>query len=226
MNRACHPESMRYSRAAPSPRYAELQRLYRDMHERGEPFLNMPPEKTLTGLSLPPQAGRIKRLIEATGARTVLDYGSGKGLQYRLADFRDAEGRRWPGIVDYWGVDYVGCYDPGFAPFSRIPTETFDGVISTDVLEHCPEEDMPWILGEIFGFARRFVFANVACYPATKRLANGENAHCTIRPGAWWRGLFEATAAAHPGIVWEAWIESRVAGPEGVEVTEERAGGT
>jgi hypothetical protein len=66
-------------------------------------------------------------------------------------------------------------------PFSALPEGRFDGVVCTDVLEHCPEEDLPWIVGELFGYARLFVFANVACYPAAKKLPNGENAHCTIR---------------------------------------------
>ena len=42
------------------------------------------------------------------------------------------------------------------------PTGQFDGVISTDVLEHCPEPDLPWILDEMFGAARKFIFANIA----------------------------------------------------------------
>jgi hypothetical protein len=54
-------------------------------------------------------------------------------------------------------------------------------VISTDVLEHCPGKvNVPWIVDEMFGYATRFVFANVAVIPAGKRLPNGENAHCTI----------------------------------------------
>jgi len=217
---------MKYSRAVPSPRYAELQQLYRTMHEQGEAFLKMPPEMTFPGSSLPPQAGRIKTLIERTGARTLLDYGSGKGLQYRLKEFRDAGGRSWPGIVDYWGVGSVECYDPGYPPFSRLPGDTYDGVISTDVLEHCPEEDLAWILEEIFAFATRFVFTNVACYPASKRLPNGENAHCTVKPPDWWRELLAATAARHPGIVWETWLDVPVETPDGVQWIEQRAGST
>jgi hypothetical protein len=76
-------------------------------------------------------------------------------------------------------------------------------VISTDVLEHCPEEDMPWIVGELFAHATRFVFANVACFPARKRLPNGQNAHCTVRPLKWWRELVGKVAARHPTLLYE-----------------------
>src|SRR5262249_12432030 len=153
------------------------------------------------------------------------DYGSGKGVQYKVS-FEDETGRGWPGVAAFWGVSAIECYDPGYAPFSRIPEGSFDGVISTDVLEHCPEEDLPWILDEIFGYARRFVFTNVACYPAAKRLPNGENAHCTVKPAAWWRELIEATAARHPGVLWETWLDVPVQTAAGVEWTQQRAGNT
>ena len=61
-----------------------------------------------------------------------------------------------------------------------------DLVVCTDVLEHCPPEDVPWIVEELFMLARKFVFANIACYPARKYLRNGENAHCTVAPVEWW----------------------------------------
>lgn len=161
---------MGYSRINPSPRYVELLELYRAMHDHGETFLGIPARETFPGKSLFLQARHIRRLVRLTNARTVLDYGSGKGLQYRPRIIRDEEGAEWPSILDYWNMDEVVCYDPCYAPYSELPTGTFDGVISTDVLEHCPEEDLPWIIDEIFGYANKFVFANVASYPASKRL--------------------------------------------------------
>lgn len=217
---------MNYSRSNPSPRYSELLRLYRTMHEEGERFLGIAPEDTFPGSSLPPQAERIKRLIKRTGARTLLDYGSGKGRQYGLPVIQDASGRSWPGIIGYWEVNQVVCYDPGYPPFSRLPSGRFDGVISTDVLEHCPEDDIPWILAEILGYATHFVFASVACYPARKRLPNGENAHCTVKPDAWWRNIFEEVAAKYPDLLWEVWIDGGVQNPNSVQRVETRIGNT
>ena len=198
---------MVYTRENPSPRYLELTSMYREMHLKGEKFLNIPADKTFPGLSLPPQAPRIKRLIEATGAQTILDYGSGKGKQYDTSPIL-IEGQEWENILDYWDIAGVTCYDPCYPPFSILPKGKFDGVISTDVLEHCPEDDIPWILDEIFSYARFFVFTNVACYPAKKRLPNGENAHCTIRPLEWWQEQVEYFAQARPDLAWEIWIQS------------------
>jgi hypothetical protein len=189
-----------YSRANPSPRYRELIGLYGRMHVEGETRLGIPADQTFPGSSLLPHLARIKTLITATEAKTILDYGAGKGLQYRPHPIV-VDGRRVAdGIAEYWDVDEVQCYDPGYAPHSARPQRRFDGVVSTDVLEHCPEEDLPWILAEIFGYAQRFVYLNVACYPARKTLPNGENAHATVRPPDWWRD--KAAAASRPGLKW------------------------
>jgi len=208
-----------YTRASPSPRYRALLEQYRHIHEHGEPHLGIAPEDTFPGESLPLQAGHIRRLIGMTGAATILDYGSGKGLQYRAQGITDGSGGveiEYPDVRSYWGVDEVHCYDPAYTPYAQLPQEQFDGVICTDVLEHCPEEDMPWIVAELFSYARLFVFANVACFPALKRLPDGQNAHCTVRPPTWWRELVRRCAASHPGIGYEfrlAYLK-RVAGEQ------------
>ena len=173
------------------------------MHTEGEKFLNVAPENTFPGISLPPEAHHIKVLVERSGALSVLDYGSGKGQQYDARNVKLATGEVVETIVDYWGIDYVHCYDPSYAKYSTLPLGPFDGVICTDVLEHCPEDDLPWIVAEIFAYAEKFVYANVACYPAMKRLPTGENAHCTVRAPEWWLDLFRGVASKFPGVMWE-----------------------
>jgi hypothetical protein len=213
---------MIYTRENPSPRYKALIEQYQILHSEGEKSLGLAAEKTFAGFSLVPQAERVKALVVATGAQTVLDYGSGKGRQYdqqliKLNGAGEAET-----IPDYWDVEEVHCYDPNYEPFSRLPESKFDGVVSTDVLEHCPEDDLPWILNEIFGYAERFVFVNIACYPAKKHLPNGENAHCTIRSASWWNDLLHSVSEKYPTVLWEAWLKSRIETPEGHNWIEQR----
>jgi hypothetical protein len=174
------------------------------MHVHGETHLGIPPEMTFPGASLPKEAVHIKRLIKQTGAKTILDYGSGKGQQYWPLAIRDDEERiEYPDIRSFWGVEEIRCYDPAYTPFNELPTGRFHGVVCTDVLEHCPEEDIPWILDELFGFAERFVYANVACFPARKRLPSGGNAHCTIKPVGWWEEQVAQVARSKPALRWE-----------------------
>jgi hypothetical protein len=202
---------MSYSRESPSPRYRQLVEMYRDMHLHGERHLGIPAKQTFDGRSLHRQLGRIKNLIRATRALSVLDYGCGKGTQYDPRPVVVAGEGRWEGVIDYWGVDEVTCFDPAYPPLSKRPVGSFDGVVCTDVLEHCPEEDMPWIVADLFSYATKFVYATVACHPARKRLPDGQNAHCTIREPQWWAQLFGEVAARHPQITWEVWLQYRTA---------------
>jgi hypothetical protein len=182
--------------------------MYADMHAHGEGGVAATAAETFGGISLAPHVHTIRRLVADTGAQNILDYGAGKAGLYDHRDFAlPGETERLESVQDYWDVDFVELYDPGYAPFSSLPQRTFDGVICTDVMEHCPEEDLPWILGEIFGYAERFVFLTIARYPALKRLPNGENAHITLQPAQWWAETIGRVAQARPQVLWQARVE-------------------
>ena len=196
---------MDYTRAQPSPKYRALTELYRRMHLEGDASRGAAPAAMFPGISLRAHVAHIRAMAAATQSQSILDYGCGKGMLYREQPFTiEGSSESWESVSDYWDVDYVACYDPSYPPFSKLPVGQFDGVICTDVLEHCPEEDLPWIVGELFGYARRFVFASIAGHPAKKQLPDGSNAHCTVRPAAWWSALFERNAAQRSGIAWQA----------------------
>lgn len=199
-----------YSRKMPSPRYTELQAMYKKMHLEGDRAMGIAPQQMFPGQSLLAQAARIKALIDRAAAKTLLDYGCGKGLQYKQRPVDVPEAGVFPSIQEYWGVDNIALYDPCFVPHSFLPKGTFHGVICTDVLEHCPEDDIGWILREIFSYAEQFVFANIACFPAKKKLPNGENAHCTIKTAEWWRGHIDTLALEFPHLRYRVWIASQV----------------
>src|SRR5262245_15172317 len=118
-----------YSRHAPSPRYFELLSEYKSMHRNGEHARRLPPERTYAGISLPRHAVAIKMLIDRHQAKTLLDYGSGKGLQYGPMNVQLPDGTKYPSIPAYWGVDELYCYDPAHEPFSTPPAGKYDGVI-------------------------------------------------------------------------------------------------
>lgn len=189
-----------YSRSNPSPDFLEMVRMYETLHEEGENLAGKTAKETFPGKMLIKHAPGIKEMIHRTGAKSILDYGSGKALGYSLRDIKLSKTLQVRSIQDYWGVDEVRCYDPGYPPFAELPEGQFDGVISTDVLEHITEPDVPWVIDEMFSYARKFVYANIACYPAVKRLPNGMNAHCTVRSPDWWAGVAHAIAMRHTGI--------------------------
>ena len=192
---------MPYSRQSPSQRYQALLEQYKQLHAEGDANRGLSSGQTYPGVSLLRHCAGIRELVQKTGADTLLDYGSGKGIAYELSPIDIPGHGRVDSLLDYWDVS-VQCFDPCYEPYSTLPQGKFSGVISTDVLEHCPEEDLGWIVAEMFSFAERFVFANIACYPAQAHLPNGENAHLTIRDPQWWQRLFETTAKGSPGVGW------------------------
>ncbi|REJ64721.1 MAG: class I SAM-dependent methyltransferase [Planctomycetota bacterium] len=202
-----------YQRKNPSPRYRELLSQYQQLHLYGDVRRNIPPEQHYAGRSLPRHAETIKQLIDHFQAKTILDYGSGKGSQYKMA-VTMKDGQRYRSIPEYWDIDSLTCYDPAYEPFAESPVGQFDGVISTDVLEHVPEDDMEWVVDEMFSLATKFLFVNAASFQALAHLPNGENAHCTIKPVEWWRELFTRVAARHPQVRYFVSIDF---GAEGAE---------
>ena len=80
-------------------------------------------------------------------------------------------------------------------------------MILTDVLEHCYQEDVKWVLTENFSLARKFVFANIACYRARQILPNGDNAHCTIRPATWCDSVLDLVASNYPEVKYCVLVE-------------------
>jgi len=96
----------------------------------------------------------------------------------------------------------VNCYDPGYAPFNNLKEGPFDGVISTDVVEHAAPFDVAWILDEMFARASSFVYVVAACYPAKKSLPGGRNAHTTLQPPHWWHQQMSLAANRYPNVDW------------------------
>jgi hypothetical protein len=83
------------------------------MHREGDAALHIPAQSMFPRISLFPQLVHVKRLIARTQSQSVLDYGAGKGLQYRTTPIRvDGDPGEWENVADYWDIDYVACYDP------------------------------------------------------------------------------------------------------------------
>jgi len=190
---------MSYSRSQPSPRYAKLMAQYQDMHRHGDKLNNLTAEQTFQGVSLRDHINAIKMVIDRSGAKSLLDYGCGKAEGYEKFNALTPDNREVRGLKAIWGIDNVCLYDPAHEPYSKRPQGSYDIVISTDVLEHCPEEDLEWIVSDIFGYSRKCVFCSVALYAAKKLLPSGENAHVTQKSAGWWLDLFERTKSIHKG---------------------------
>ena len=213
LDRECNSDSLEialesnYDRSAPSPTYLLYIDMYSKLHIDGDLENKVMPEMAYAGKSIVPWIATIKDLITLTNSKTLLDYGSGKGFQYKSMLLEDRNQMKYKSLQKYWNISEIYCYDPGYSPYQKLPRKQYDAVILTDVLEHCYQEDVKWILAEIFGLTRKFVFANIACYQARQILPNGENAHCTIRPAAWWESILHLVASDYPEVKYCVWVE-------------------
>ena len=150
----------------------------------------------------------IRELVQTTGAQSLLDYGSCKGSLYDQLGLSIQGVRAVPSVTEFLGVEEIRPYDPCAPRFTAFPAGLqFDGVISTDVLEHIPSADLPWVVEEMFWLSRKFVFAVVASFPAKKRSSSGENVDCSQRPYLWWCRTVREVAKRHRGIVYHFRLE-------------------
>ena len=117
-----------------------------------------------------------------------MDYGCGKGGLVRALQ------EKFPDIK-------VRGYDPAVEEFENLPTEKFDLVVNTDVLEHIPEDELPETVERIKSLSDN-VFFQLHHEKAVFVLPNGENAHCTIWTPQQYHDLFRkyfSTIVALPG---------------------------
>lgn len=130
---------------------------------------------------------------------TLLDYGCG-GSDYQQAGFDGDKS-----AVEFFNLKQVYLYEPARGIDQRTSA---DAVLCFDVLEHIFVFDLPRIVKELFSLTKKILIVNVACYPAHALLPNGENAHITVRPPFWWRGLFDSVASEYPDITVQLWCST------------------
>jgi len=213
LDRECNSDSLeivlerKYDRLNPSSTYLAYVDMYSKLRIDGDLKNNVCAEMVYGGKSIVPWITVIEDLIILTNSKTLLDYGSGKGFQYERMLLKDKNRMAYQSPQSYWNVSEIFCYDPGYPPYQKLPRKQYDAVILTDVLEHCYQEDIKWILTEIFSLAREFVFANIACYKARQILPNSDNAHCTIRPTSWWSRVLDLVASNYPEVKYCVLVE-------------------
>jgi hypothetical protein len=121
----------------------------------------------------------VAPLIKAHECKTLLDYGCGKGVQWK----RQPDGTM---LADQLGVE-VAMYDPGWPPVAKEPQGRFDIVVCTQVMGSVPIVDLPWFIGRLYGFAEKAVYIGERIKPVRKQL----HAHMAAqmpheKPHEWW----------------------------------------
>ncbi len=77
-----------------------------------------------------------------------------------------------------------------------------DGVACAGLLEFLPDEDVPWVIDELFASAQRFVCVAVDNVAGERQLAEGGPLVRAVRDLSWWMEHFESSARRHPDLHW------------------------
>ena len=117
--------------------------------------------KSWAGFDVVKYQRKIKDLVDHYGAKTILDYGCGKGLQYK-EKLPYAGEDNLQTFDEYLGVE-VFKYDPCVKGLRRKPGKQrkFDGVICTQVLNSIPDDDLPWVRNVLENHAVKFCFVGL-----------------------------------------------------------------
>ena len=125
------------------------------------------------------QESAVAALVRETGVKTLLAYGP-------------LDASALSGVTVTEG-------DPAY-PFTAAVQGRFGGVAAVGTLTRIPEEDVAWVLDELFAAAESFVYASVACHGTPSNDAN-------IQTPEWWKAQFERAAKRRPGIAWRVSAE-------------------
>lgn len=113
----------------------------------------------------------IRPDIRLLAPKSVIDYGCGQSRLLEELDLGE-------------DVELVH-YDPAIPAYSLRPDKVFDLLINVDVLEHIEEKDLDTVLAEMRGLCRDALII-VDTAPAALLLADGRNAHVTLKNPQWW----------------------------------------
>ena len=72
------------------------------------------------------------------------------------------------------------------------------GVVCAGALDYLPDEDVPWVIDELFRHARSFVHLTVHDDPPPRTLPDGTRLLSRPRGRDWWNAFFDAAGARHP----------------------------
>jgi len=131
----------------------------------------------------------LQSLIEKTEPETL--------LEYCFADVTAAE--------PIAGQDSITVtqYDPVDTSGDERLDDCYDGVVCMEALNYIPDEDVPWVIEDLFGRARQFIYVVIDNAPREKRLADGTCLHSRPRDLNWWQNGFKKAAGRHPRVQWK-----------------------
>jgi len=117
-------------------------------------------------------AKSVIKLVDAIKAKSILDYGCGKGYLAKSLNFPIWE------------------YDPAI-PGKESSPRPADLVVCTDVLEHIEPEKLNFVLNDLQRCTKVIGYFTIFTKESTKTLPDGRNAHLIQEKSNWWKKRLE-----------------------------------
>lgn len=175
----------------PSQDFSALCRLVRQAEAPG----GHPHERQSGGIS---GHGGLLELLEEHRARSVLDC--------RIPALAANPSLRLP---EASGIEQVIAFDPTQPAAADASAANVDAVVCLQMLEYVPDEDVPWLLDELFSRARNLLYCGVDESPQSR--VNGSLVARRKRTAAWWQYEFELVARHHPSVRWRLCVQGNEA---------------
>jgi mitochondrial fission protein ELM1 len=90
----------------------------------------------------------------------------------------------------------------------------FSGALCLEALDFIPDEDIAWVLDELFECASLFVFAVVSNETRAVTGVEGLPVRNPLRSSNWWLDKFHAASARHPKVHWRLCLRGDESQPE------------
>lgn len=132
------------------------------------------------GTSARKHKANVERLISAIDARTLLDYGCGKGELARVLEH----------TIHSRGL-FLCEYDPGIQGKDTRPSGSYDLLVCLDVMEHIEPDHLNEVMEHFKDLIGKFGFFVISNRYAKAVLPDGRNAHLIVENPAWWESVFK-----------------------------------
>jgi len=146
--------------------------------------------RTSTGRA---ESKTVREWVTKVGAHSVLEFGMGVGIGV-AGEATDEIARKREGTS-------LVRFDPT-AEGARLPAGRFDAIICTHALEHLLDDDVVWVLAELFGRANKLVHVTVHQAPTTGVLGKLGRKRRAAREPAWWFDRIREAAVLYPHVAW------------------------
>jgi mitochondrial fission protein ELM1 len=150
---------------------------------------------------IPSATAGLAQLLEECEAQSIID------CRIKTASLRPILALTPATIAS---IEKVTEFDPTARSNKSPATPKADAIICLDTLEFVPDDDVPWLLRQLFSDADRLLYCEVQNTPPRLDLANGSRISRHSRTLDWWQYQFALVARHFPAVRWRLCVKNNL----------------